>query len=249
MAHRQDSGISRSAAPIRFVSAALILIGLCGCASFLKNSPSGAASQVHKPISLPEPGPPPLSLSPTGSLWAPTSGSLYADIKASKIGDILTITISESASGSKASATTNAKTNTFQGSLTFAGAGVGTSGVANPKGALTFGPYNGSFSSGFNGSGSTSQTDTMTAYITATVIDVLPNGNLVIRGSRWTKINDELQQIVLEGVVRPYDITNTNTVLSQNVAEAKIYLLGKGPVSRYQKPGWLGQLWDFVSPF
>jgi flagellar L-ring protein precursor FlgH len=111
------------------------------------------------------------------------------------------------------------------------------------------GPYNGSFSSAFNGNGTTSQADTMTAYITATVIDVLPNGNLVIRGSRWTKVNDEMQQIVLEGVVRPIDITNTNTVLSQNVAEAKIFLLGKGPVTQYQKPGWLGQVWDFISPF
>ena len=89
----------------------------------------------------------------------------------------------------------------------------------------------------------------MTAYMTATVIDVLPSGNLLIRGSRWTKVNDELQQIVLEGVVRPVDISTNNTVLSQNVAEAKIYLLGKGPVTQYQKPGWLGQILGFHFTF
>ena len=99
------------------------------------------------------------------------------------------------------------------------------------------------------GDGATSQTDSMTAYMTATVVDILPSGNFLIRGSRWTKVNDELQQIVLEGVIRPADINSNNTVLSQNVAEAKIFLLGKGPVTQYQKPGWLGQLWDFVSPF
>ena len=53
----------------------------------------------------------------------------------------------------------------------------------------------------------------------------------------------------LKGVVRPVDISRNNTVLSQNVAEAKIFLLGKGPVAQYQKPGWLHQLLDFVSPF
>ncbi|MFZ0946280.1 MAG: flagellar basal body L-ring protein FlgH, partial [Syntrophobacteraceae bacterium] len=64
-----------------------------------------------------------------------------------------------------------------------------------------------------------------------------------------TKVNDDLQQIVLEGVVRPADINTNNTVLSQNVAEAKIYMLGKGPVTQYSKPGWLGQVFDFISPF
>ena len=164
------------------------------------------------------------------------------------MGDIVTITVSETSAGSKASATTNSKAQNFTGSFTFGGVGVG-SGVSNPKGALSFGPYNGAFNKTFAGSGATSQTDSMTAYMTATVVDILPSGNFLIRGSRWTKVNDELQQIVLEGVIRPADINSNNTVLSQNVAEAKIFLLGKGPVTQYQKPGWLGQLWDFISPF
>jgi flagellar L-ring protein precursor FlgH len=241
-------------AAIRFISAALLAVILSGCASLQPKKDQSASftppqqMSSSKTIPLPDAGPQPASLAPTGSLWAPSSGSLFSDLKASKVGDIVTITVSETSAGSKASATTNAKSQNFSGNFTFGGVGVG-SGVSSPKGAVSFGPYNGAFSKNFTGSGATSQTDTMTAYMTATVVDVLPSGNFLIRGSRWTKVNDELQQIVLEGVIRPADINTNNTVLSQNVAEAKIYLLGKGPVTQYQKPGWLGQLWDFVSPF
>jgi flagellar L-ring protein precursor FlgH len=204
-----------------------------------------------KPLPLPDAGPAPASLTSTGSLWAPASRSLFADIKASKVGDTVTITISETSSASKAATTTADRAKNFTGQLTFSGVGIGSGGggVSSPKGAFSFGPYNGAFSSTFKGDGTTTQTDSMTAYMTATVVDVLPSGNLLIRGSRWTKVNDELQQIVLEGVVRPVDIDNNNTVLSQNVAEAKIFLLGKGPVAQHQKPGWLGQIWDLISPF
>jgi flagellar L-ring protein precursor FlgH len=157
--------------------------------------------------------------------------------------------VSENSSGSNSATTTADKASTSQGSLNFSGVGIGAAGVKSPTGAFSFGPYNTSFSRTFKGDGATSRSDTVSAYMTATVVGVLPNGNLVIRGSRWTKVDDELQQIVLEGVVRPVDISNTNTVLSQDVAEAKIFMLGKGPVSQHQKPGWLEQVWDVISPF
>ncbi len=249
-----NPGAHGNAAAILFISAALLVLILSGCATMQSNKAGAASSNAPKPVlspkslPLPEAGPQPASLAPTGSLWAPASGSLFADLKASKVGDIVTITVSETSTGSKASATSNSKAQSFTGSFTFGGIGVG-SGVSNPKGAVSFGPYNGAFNKTFAGTGATSQTDSMTAYMTATVIDVLPSGNFLIRGSRWTKVNDELQQIVLEGVIRPADINTNNTVLSQNVAEAKIYLLGKGPVTQYQKPGWLGRVWDFISPF
>jgi len=242
----------KNIAAIRFISAALLVMVFSGCAGTKPNKEPAASYTPPKQLSeskllsMPDAGPPPATLASTGSLWSPGSGSLYADVRASKIGDIVTITISESSSASKASATTAEKTKTYSGSMSFSGLGAGTSGT---KGAFSFGPYTGSFANTTKGDGTTSQTDSMTAYMTATVIDVLPNGDLLIRGSRWTKVNDELQQIVLEGVVRPVDISRSNTVLSQNVAEAKIFLLGKGPVAQSQKPGWLHQIMDFVSPF
>lgn len=231
----------------------LVVLALSGCAA-MKQDKAAAAPPVAPPkqlasapiIPLPEPGPQPASMAPTGSLWEPSSGSLYADVRASKIGDVLTITISEQSTGSKAATTTTSKNKQFTGQFTFGGLGING---GTQKGAVNLGPYNGQFSNAFTGNGQTTQADSMTAYMTATVVDVLPNGNMVIRGSRWTKLNDSLQQIILEGVVRPADVTRTNTVLSQNVAEAKIFLVGKGPVAQQQKPGWLGHLLDIVSPF
>ncbi len=254
MRNNRNPGANGNVAASRFISTALLVLVLSGCASTQSSKDPAASFNAPKPspslktLSLPEAGPQPASLAPTGSLWAPASGSIFADLKAAKVGDIVTITVSETSAGSKASATSNSKAQSFTGSLTFGGVGIG-SGVSSPKGGLSIGPYNGAFNKTFAGTGATTQTDSMTAYMTATVIDVLPSGNFLIRGSRWTKVNDELQQIVLEGVIRPADINTNNTVLSQNVAEAKIYLLGKGPVTQYQKPGWLGRVWDFVSPF
>jgi flagellar L-ring protein FlgH len=202
-------------------------------------------------LQAPMAAPPPTDLSreaPTGSLWAKNTGSFFQDIKAKKIGDILTITVSEESKGSKDATTATTRAKGYDGSASFAGVGAGAK-AATPVGGATFGPYKGTFSTDFTGSGSTSRTDSMTAYMTATVIDVLPNGNLVIRGSRWTKVNEEMQQTVLEGVVRPMDVTRNNTVLSQSIAEAKIFLVGKGMVTKQQKPGWLGQALDYVAPF
>lgn len=198
---------------------------------------------------VPPPGPNMAQELPTGSLTNPGNRSLFQDIKAVKVGDMVTITVSEAATGSSQAETKTSRSKDLSGNFKYGGAGLGATGVANPKFPMSFGPYDGKFSSGFDGSGSTSRTDSMTAYMTATVVDVMPNGNLVIRGSRWTKVNDELQQIILEGVVRPMDITRNNTILSQSIAEAKIFLVGKGPVSKHQKPGWVLQLLDLISPF
>lgn len=218
------------------------------------NSNNAPGASITVPVSAtkpPLPLPPPQAPQdlPTGSLWSNNSGSLFRDIKASRVGDILTITVSEEAKGAKTASTVTDRSKKFDGLFTFAGAGAGPNGTASPVGSVKFGPYEGKFGSSFDGNGSTTRTDSMSAYMTATVVDVLPNGNLVIRGSRWTKVNDEMQQIIVEGVIRPNDITRNNTVLSQNIADAKIFLVGKGPVAQHQKPGWLLQVLDLFSPF
>ncbi|MGC8490250.1 MAG: flagellar basal body L-ring protein FlgH [Syntrophobacteraceae bacterium] len=238
---------------LRMAGAAIVVVLVSGCAGMQAQKPQIPAyappAIMSTPTPLPAAGPPPASLAPTGSLWHQGGESLFSDIKAHRVGDLVTITVSENSTGSNTAATTASRASTSQGSIGFSGVGVGAAGIASPKGQFSFGPYNTSFSRSYKGSGSTSRTDTVSAYMTATVVAVLPNGNLVIRGTRWTKVNDELQQIVLEGVVRPVDVSDNNTVLSQDVADAKIFMLGKGPVSHYQKPGWLEQIWDVISPF
>jgi flagellar L-ring protein FlgH len=197
------------------------------------------------PLALPAEGPGPNETLPTGSIWTPASFSMFQDLKAKRVGDTLTITVSEKSDASKTAKTTTGRAKDNSADINFAGLTAGGTTVLGPMQT----GYTGKSDNNFKGAGVTSKTDTMTAYMSATVIDVMPNGNLLIRGSRWTKVNDELQQMVLEGVVRPIDISHRNEILSQRIADAKIFIVGKGPVSTYQRPGWLGQLFDIINPF
>lgn len=183
-----------------------------------------------------------------GSLWSSAqSSNLYSDVKARDVGDIVTIKIVESSSASK-----NAETKTERSS----GVKANWSGLfelitsgwklhKTPIGAS----HDIDLSNQFDGKGETTRTSSMTAYITARVVHVLPNGNLVIRGTRQIQVNNESQYISLHGMIRPEDISSTNIILSTYVAEAVIELNGYGAVSDKQSPGWLARIVDWVWPF
>ncbi len=229
-----------------------LLSGFSGCATPPAPAPSVMTPPPPPPMTqaqMAAPRPGDIREAATGSIWTERSGSLFEDHRARKVGDILTITVVEESKGTKEASTKANKDKSLEGSFKFGGASAGASGTSSPVGAFSFGPYQGQFKNDFAGKGSTSRADSMSAYMTATVVDVLPNGNLLIRGSRWTKVNDEMQQTILEGIVRPIDISRNNTIQSQHIAEAKIFLVGKGPVSKHQKPGWLSQFIDAVNPF
>ncbi len=226
---------------------ALLALTLAGCATRGEPPPGATAAASVPPAAAVEavqPSPPRSSL--TGSLWTAKNDSLFRDIKAHRIGDIVTIMVSEESEASKEATTSTSRAKELSGSGNFVGLGTSTKTILRP---LNDTGYGFTFDNTFTGKGSTKKADSMTAYMTATVTDILPNGNLVIRGSRWTRVNDEMQQIILEGVIRPMDISRDNTILSQNIAEAKIFFVGKGPVTNHQKPGLLGQLLDVLLPF
>ena len=105
------------------------------------------------------------------------------------------------------------------------------------------------FGNKFDGQGTTTRSSRMTAFITARVIKVKPNGNLVIRGVRDVRVNNENQYIYLQGEVRPMDISSTNVVLSTYIADAVIELSGYGVVSDKQHPGLVARLLDWIWPF
>ena len=104
-------------------------------------------------------------------------------------------------------------------------------------------------SSDFDGSGSTSRSGDLSAFITCRVTQVLPNGNLHIVGSREVLVNHETQMIILSGVIRPRDINDDNVILSTFVSDAKIAYSGSGIVNDRQRPGWLANLLNSVWPF
>jgi flagellar L-ring protein precursor FlgH len=161
-----------------------------------------------------------------GSLWSSpaTMADLATDVRARSAGDMVTIVVNEQASAvstgqtktSRASSA-NASINSLAGPLAAAGQ------LANLASANS--------ATSLNGSGTTLRQTTLTTTITARVTDVLPNGYLVVEGSKTLAVNSETQVITLRGVVRPADLTNANIVQSGNVAQMELKINGKGVVN------------------
>lgn len=195
-----------------------------------------------------DPMPRPVANYSNGSIWQSSSASVTDDLKARRRGDIITIVISETASASK-----EAKTGTSRDSSVGAGIpnlmGLETSGLIKNIFPDLANLIKANVNSSFKGSGSTSRQENLRATITARVVDVQPNGNLLIEGRRNIKVNEEDQIIVLEGTVRSRDISPDNTVNSIYVADARISYSGRGIVSDQQSPGWLMNIFNRVWPF
>ncbi|MDO9067796.1 MAG: flagellar basal body L-ring protein FlgH [Deltaproteobacteria bacterium] len=184
----------------------------------------------------------------SGSIWQASSSGITEDFKARRRGDIITVVITETASASKA-----AKTDTSRGSSISAGIpnfmGLEAAGMLKNNFGDLSKLLSASADSTYSGSGSTSRQENLNATITARVVDVLPNGNLQIEGRRNVKVNQEDQEIILEGTVRPRDVGQNNTVNSIFVADAKISYSGRGIISDRQSPGWLMNIIDKIWPF
>jgi len=205
------------------------------------------------------PSPPPKEAAAVPSLSQPTSGSLwndngelarlYSDNRASRIGDIVTIRVTETASGAKTATTKTAK----DGSIGTTFSGAFSSLFDLPARALAFLSPSGSLkmtsADSYAGNGATTRNDQLTASMTAIVMEVYPNGNLKIFGHREVIVNSERQTMELTGIIRPIDVDSKNVVQSTSIADAKISYTGFGVVDDKQHPGWLGRILNFISPF
>jgi flagellar L-ring protein precursor FlgH len=148
---------------------------------------------------------------------------LSSDLRARDVNDIVTIIVSE-----QASAVSTGLTKTQRASSANAGITSAAGPLAVPGRLADLITVNGN--NQLNGQGTTSRTTTLTTTITARVVDVLPNGFLVIEGSKTVLVNSENQVVTVRGVVRPYDLSRANTVLSGNVAEMELKINGRGVV-------------------
>lgn len=188
-----------------------------------------------------------------GSLWTEDRGiSLYPDRRARRVGDIITIRIVEDPEAElKANTKTSRSSSLDASKLKFLGY-MKALAEKNHRLAQTPGTDDlmlGSLGLKFDGQGTSDRQGHVQAYVSAMVVDVLPNGNLVISGSRQIRINNETQFITISGIVRPEDISPTNEISSTYIANARIIYSGTGPISDKQKPGWLGRMIDHVWPF
>lgn len=235
------------------------LLFLTSCTGILSNTKPGAKmtqplkEQDLKRIDLKEMKDPAMD----AGLWRDISArNFFQDLRAYKVGDLVTINIVETSKASK-----KADTKTGRDSSINAGIDNALGWENHVKYLTSFGNdrvrntfdnnpmFKGSIKNNFNGSGSTTRDESMTASITARVIEVTPNGNLFIKGTRRIRVNNETQFITISGLIRPADISPDNTVLSSYIGDAKIEYVGSGPVSDKQRPGWLARAVDFVWPF
>jgi len=173
--------------------------------------------------------------------------ALFDDYKARCVGDIVTIQIVESNSASEVSQVGTDKSHDFNLTLSsLFGAGKKLFG-AEDGATLTEGKFSGS--NEFEGQAKTSNSGNVTAQLTATVKEVLPNGNLLLEGRRAINFNKEKKNIVLTGIVRPQDISATNTVKSTYIAEAAITFEGFGEVNDQARPGLLSRILNLIPLF
>lgn len=182
------------------------------------------------------------------SLWQDgNSRSMVGDKRAAVVGDLISIVVQESSTATKDNSTKTAKKSSIDASIeTF---------LYSPQ-ASSFLTKNGkmpavktSAKQDFDGGGKINNSERILARVSAQVVDVLPNQNLVIEGKRLTAFSGETQEILLRGVVRPADISANNTVFSYNVADATLKFVSKGTVSDNQRKGWFTRVWEKVTPF
>ncbi len=215
----------------------------------------GCASDPHRVDSrrpVPPPTRPAADYRPQppafGSLFTEAGSDMFTDLRARRVGDIIIVEIVENASAKKKNDTKAERTNEWKAGVPYFFGLAG--GLRRESGSKNTDPLiQADFTSKHDAKSELKREDTMTASIGCTVVEVLPNGNLVIRGSREIEVNGETQYIVLEGVVRPVDVASDNTVKSTQIADAKIYYTGRGVLTDKQKPGWLARLLDHIWPF
>jgi len=180
------------------------------------------------------------------SLWTssgPAPRSMVADRKAAIKGDILTIVVAESAVAQSSQSKKSNRESSLDDSVSkFIYSGLGTHGGQLP--GLAIGGK-----AAYTGGGDISNSQSVSARAAVLVIDVLPNGNLVVEGVRIVTFSGETQYVVLHGLVRPDDIARDNSVVSTNIADAKVEFYAEGALSDAQKRGWLSKVYEKLRPF
>lgn len=173
------------------------------------------------------------------SIWNENSASPYSTQKAYKVGDIINVIILESSTAKNIAGTkTDVKDDLsakFTHTLQRLAPIIGASNQAV-----------GQLSNRYVGDGSTTRGSNVTARIAAWVTEVLPNGNLVIKGQHKVEVNDEVQEITMKGIVRPKDISGANTIYSYQVASADLSVKGSGVVADSSAPGWITRILNWL---
>ncbi|QDG79659.1 flagellar basal body L-ring protein FlgH [Labrenzia sp. PHM005] len=176
------------------------------------------------------------------SLWRNDRENFFADPRAKKIGDVLTVAIQIDDKAELDNSSERGRNSDI---------GIGGSFNAGSNGSTSGGQadLSGNSASTSAGSGSIDRSEEINLSVAAVVTDRLPNGNLVISGSQEVRVNYEMRILNVSGIVRPRDIESNNTIPYDKIAEARISYGGRGRITEVQQPGWGQQIYDIITPF
>jgi flagellar L-ring protein FlgH len=204
------------------------------------------AKPGYKPVQMPMPTPQPASYNPN-SLWRNGSRAFFNDQRAHIVGDILTVKVNINDTAQFQDQTQLSRTSTEDTEITnFIGANtIGNAAKAVLPGSILTASGN----SQMNGQGNINRNDQLLTNVAAVVTQLLPNGNMVIEGKQEVRLNTEVRELIVAGVVRPEDIQSDNTIELPKIAEARLAYGGRGTLTNIQTERWGQQVVDVALPF
>jgi flagellar L-ring protein precursor FlgH len=243
---------------ILLASTSLVVLSVAsGCSSIDRLSQIGEQPKLaaidnpttqpgYKPVQMPMPKPETVSYN-ANSLWRNGSRAFFKDQRAHQVGDILTVTVNITDQANFANETQRSRTAKEDSGVTdFAGSKLlgGTASKVLPGRLLTA-----DSSASSDGKGSVQRQETLQTNVAAVVTQLLPNGNLVVEGKQEIRVNFEIRELIVAGIVRPEDIQSDNTIDSSKIAQARIAYGGRGQITDVQQPRYGQQVMDVLLPF
>ncbi|MCG8512262.1 MAG: flagellar basal body L-ring protein FlgH, partial [Rhodospirillales bacterium] len=202
----------------------------------------------YKPVSMPVPAPDQVDYNPN-SLWRAGAKAFFKDTRAKDVGDILTVKLDLNDSANWDNKTERDRDDTEDSDVTSL---IGFEDEltkllpqgADPATLVSFGSQHST-----EGDGSIERSETLELTFAAVVTQVLPNGHLVLMGRQEVRVNAELRELMVTGVIRPEDVDSDNSIAHEDIAEMRVAYGGRGTLSDLQAPRWGTQIWDIIYPF
>jgi flagellar L-ring protein precursor FlgH len=244
---------------VQTATVAVVIAALAGCNTLTRLSEVGDGPKLtqidnptarpgYKPVSLPLPAALPADHNPN-SLWRPGAKAFFKDTRAKDIGDILTVKLNLKDSATWDNKTERDRKDSEDTDVT---ALLGLEAefakvlpeAVNPSSMISFGNTHAT-----SGDGTIERSETLEVTFAAIVTQILPNGHLVLLGRQEVRVNAELRELMVTGVIRPEDIDSDNSIPHEKIAEMRVAYGGRGTLSNLQQPRWGTQIWDILFPF
>ncbi len=224
----------------------LLSFFLTSCATYMEDKIGEEFKSIQPDFTNIEPD----NFTTAGAVYNGSGGLFASDRRANNLGDIITVTLEESMSAANSGSETLSKSDSYAFDLPEA-----LFGPSSLLGKFFFpgGVKEDNLTAGttqaFTGTGTAAQANSLTGTISVTVVRVFPNGNLEVKGERKLAYNSGTEYIRVSGVIRPEDISSSNTISSTKVADAQISYTGTGDMNDSVTKGWLSRYFAYVSPF